>query len=92
MAHKLRRRSVKIQFPPDAATRLKRAVKQAAACGAACFWCGFGYEAFNMKAQDEHLATCAEYPEKGREQARKQLLENRYNTDGDLPEGWTKLE
>jgi hypothetical protein len=92
MAHKLRRRSVKIQFPPDTAARLKRAVEQAAVCGAACIWCGFGYADFNMKAQDEHLATCAEYPVEGREHARKRLLENRYNADGNLPEGWTELE
>jgi hypothetical protein len=83
---------VPIEFPHDFDEKLMRAVEQASISGAACLWCGYGYPKFSMKAQHEHLATCAEYPEEGREQSRKRLLEIGHDDDDCESSDWEQEE
>jgi hypothetical protein len=72
----------RIKFPPDYKTKAKRAVKQAQKYGAACFWCGQGYEEYSRALEDEHFAHyCPEAPEQLKQIARKRIQEetNRRN-------------
>jgi peptide subunit release factor 1 (eRF1) len=57
-----------IRFPSDFAERAERAVEQAKKYGAACFWCGYGYDEYSRKSEAENIAYhCPEAPEELKE-------------------------
>jgi hypothetical protein len=65
-----------IKFSSDFAERAERAVEQARKHGAACFWCGHGYEEYSRKSEAEHIAYhCPEAPEKLKENMRRTISE-----------------
>jgi hypothetical protein len=66
---------VPISIPADAVEKAERAFSQLETYGAACFWCGHGYEEYTAKAEDEHFAyNCPDAPEELRENAKRRLL------------------
>jgi hypothetical protein len=70
-----------IKFPPDFPERAERAVTQAKRYGAACFWCGHGYEDYSRKSEAEHVAYhCPEAPGKLKEDIRQALIEGQADT------------
>jgi hypothetical protein len=65
-----------IKFSPDSEEKFERAVEQAKKHGAACFWCGHGYEDYSRKSEAEHIAYhCPDAPEKLKEDMRRTLSE-----------------
>jgi hypothetical protein len=67
--------AVAIEFPADFETKVKDAVEQAAMSGAACLWCGYGYDEYDATAEAEHFSHgCPNAPEELREHKRKWLL------------------
>ena len=61
-----------IKFPSDFAERAERAVEQARKHGAACFWCGHGYEEYSREHEAELIAYhCPEAPEKLKEDMKR---------------------
>jgi hypothetical protein len=70
-----------IKFPPDFAERAERAVKQAHKHGAACIWCGHGYEDYSRESEAEHIAYhCPDAPEKLKEDMRRAISERHADT------------
>jgi hypothetical protein len=60
-----------IRFPSDFAGR---AVEQAEKYGAACFWCGHGYEDYSRESEAEHIAHhCPEAPEELKEDMKRAI-------------------
>jgi hypothetical protein len=77
-----------IKFPPDFAERAERAVEQAKKYGAACLWCGHGYEDISPELQDEHLAChCPGTPAELKEDARRRFTEGDADAPEDRPKG-----
>jgi hypothetical protein len=72
-----------IKFPPDFS---ERAVTQAKQYGAACFWCGHGYEDYSRKSEAKHIAYhCPDAPEKLKEDMRQALSERQADTPNACP-------
>jgi len=70
-----------IKFPPDFNERAERALTQAKRYGAACFWCGYGYEEYSRKSEAEHIAYhCPDAPEKLKEDMRRAISERHADT------------
>jgi hypothetical protein len=64
-----------LDLPSDADEKIEAAVGQLETYGAACLWCGHGYEDYSRKAEDEHFVYhCPDAPEELRENARRRLL------------------
>jgi hypothetical protein len=66
----------RINFPADAAAKLKRAVRNAKKphMVAACLWCGFGYTKYSHEIEDEHFANvCPNAPKELKSNAKKRL-------------------
>jgi hypothetical protein len=67
---------VKINFPADAAAKIRRAVRNAKkpCMVAACFWCGYGYTMYNHDIENEHFANvCPNAPRELKANAKKRL-------------------
>ena len=63
-----------IQIPPDAEQKVERALSQLGTYKAVCFWCGYGYEEYTRKAEDEHFANrCPEAPQELKDRASARL-------------------
>jgi hypothetical protein len=72
---------VPINFPEDTADKIKRAAEQRDSYAAVCFWCGYGYDEYTRKAENEHFAYhCPDAPEALRESAKKRLTLNDYDS------------
>jgi|ERR1035441_490799 hypothetical protein len=70
-----------IKFPPDFAERTERALTQTKKYGAACIWCGHGYDEYNRERKAEHVAyQCLEAPGKLKEDMRQALLDGHAET------------
>jgi hypothetical protein len=66
----------RINFPADAAAKIRRAVRKTKKRGvvAACLWCGHGYTEYNHELADEHFANvCPNAPEELKANAKKRL-------------------
>ena len=66
----------RINFPADAAAKIRRAVRNAKkpCMVAACFWCGYGYTMYNHDIENEHFANvCPNAPRELKANAKKRL-------------------
>jgi glyoxylase-like metal-dependent hydrolase (beta-lactamase superfamily II) len=66
----------RINFPADAAAKMRRAIRKAKKPGivGSCFWCGHGYAEYTHEIEDEHFANmCPNAPEKLKADAKKRL-------------------
>ena len=67
----------RMNFPADAAAKLKRAVRNAKKphMAAACFWCGHGYTEYTHELEDRHFANvCPNAPDELKASAKMRLV------------------